>query len=445
MAFGMTAIFLVPALAAPASGVAKANHAIMSVSRVAPSLIAATREDEGIRFSCHRREVGPIRNAMTAYLRDLGIPGGLVAVSERPAQGALVYTLATSPHDTSTLDLADRPEFGIVTERPSMEIQPEEPRSAPHTAVTQKEILLALMQHGRLTELKGPDCSVQVLAQHVALRRNIVAWAEWLRWGWPNGGPAEWNPTYWDRGTPRAGVPVREAIDDVFTNQKAYTIGCYTATKLVMVKALLDFYGRVRPQPAVSDWIQGRLLSDHEPLCDVEPPVAWSFEPDFDPKDASRPGKLLSIVHGVSPKNFVPGDWAYLLNTDPVSSQKVGYEGSNAVYLGGGRFDDYYGENNHAFTYAEKLDEVFQWRNGVFSRRRDSARRQPLTPEDLEQLGDPPGKGGLVEAWRIVPQFFGSATSQVIVSRLRKSSRRSEPLRLSAVSAEESGSLSIER
>jgi hypothetical protein len=152
--------------------------------------------------------------------------------------------------------------------------------------------------------------------------------------------------------------------------------------------------------------VQARLLSDHDPLSDVEPGSVWSFEPGFNPKDASRPGKLLAMVREVSPKNFVPGDWVYFLNTDPVSRQKSGYEGSNAIYLGRDRFDDYYGENNHAYTYAEKLDEVFQWRNGVFSRIRDASKRKPLDAQELELLSASPKAGGLVEKWRVVPEFF---------------------------------------
>jgi hypothetical protein len=183
-------------------------------------------------------------------------------------------------------------------------------------------------------------------------------------------------------------------------------MGCYTATKLAIVKGVLDYYDRVRASPVSARLVHERLLADHDPLSDVEPGTVWSFEPEFNPKDASRPGKLLAIARDVSPKNFVPGDWVYFLNTDPVSRQKSGYEGSNAIYLGRDRFDDYYGENNHAFTYAEKLDEVFQWRNGVFSRIQDSVKRKPLDTQDLERLSSSPKAGGLVEEWRLVPEFF---------------------------------------
>jgi hypothetical protein len=177
-----------------------------------------------------------------------------------------------------------------------------------------------------------------------------------------------------------------------------------------MVKGVLDYYGQALDLPGMSSLVEARLLSDGEPLVDVEPAIAWSFEADFDPKEADNPGKITTIVHGVAPRNFVPGDWVYLVNPDPVTHQKTGHEGSNAIYLGGGRFDDYYGDNNHAFTYAEKLDEVFQWRHGVFDLRRDAALRQPLTAADLGRLGLAPEHGGLVHSWRITPAFFGAET-----------------------------------
>ena len=411
------------------AGVAAANVGGTHSHRQEATHAVSDCGDEGVRFTCQRRQLPEVKAAMAAYLKTLAIPEDLVVLSERPAQGVLVYTLATPAHDTSTLDLANREAMGISGGQVTL---PSGSASAAQIAtVSQKEILLALLQHGRLTEFKGASCDVAALSDHVALRQNIVAWAEDLRWGWPDGGPAEWNETYWDSGTPKRGVPLKDAIDDVFVNQKAYTIGCYTATKLVVVKGVLDYFDRVRGSPALAGLIQSRLLADHDPLSDIEPGRAWSFEPGFDPKE-SRPGKLLSIVDDVLPKNFVPGDWVYFLNTDPVSRMKIGYEGSNAIYLGGGRFDDYYGENNHVFTYAEKLDEVFQWRNGVFSRTRDVARRQPLTAQDLERLSASPQHGGIVEDWRIAPDFFAVPSRHNPLGRSPDPRSSSEPRRLSA-------------
>ena len=411
------------------AGVAAANVGGTHSHRQEATHAVSDCGDEGVRFTCQRRQLPEVKAAMAAYLKTLAIPEDLVVLSERPAQGVLVYTLATPAHDTSTLDLANREAMGISGGQVTL---PSGSASAAQIAtVSQKEILLALLQHGRLTEFKGASCDVAALSDHVALRQNIVAWAEDLRWGWPDGGPAEWNETYWDSGTPKRGVPLKDAIDDVFVNQKAYTIGCYTATKLVVVKGVLDYFDRVRGSPALAGLIQSRLLADQDPLSDIEPGRAWSFEPGFDPKE-SRPGKLLSIVGDVLPKNFVPGDWVYFLNTDPVSRKKIGYEGSNAIYLGGGRFDDYYGENNHVFTYAEKLDEVFQWRNGVFSRTRDVARRQPLTAQDLERLSASPQHGGIVEDWRIAPDFFAVPSRHNPLGRSPDPRSSSEPRRLSA-------------
>jgi len=383
--------------------------------------------DEGIRFVCEREQIPVIQAAMASYLKAMAIPAGLVVTRERPAQGVLVYTLATPANDTSTLDLASRIGVDISAERIGQALDSAQAT----TTVSRKEIVLAMLQHGRLTELRGGACSVESLSDHVALRQNIVAWAENLRWSWPNGGPAEWNRAYWNRGTPRRDVSLREAIDDVFANQRAYAIGCYTATKLVFVKGVLDYYDRIRESATLASAIQARLLSDGEPLSDIEPGNAWSFEPGFDPKESIRPGKLLSIIHTVAPKNFVPGDWVYFLNTDPLSSKKTGYEGSNAIYLGGGRFDDYYGENNHAFTYEEKLDEVFQWRNGVFSRKRDAGKRRPLSALAYERLGTSPSQGGIVKTWRMAPDLF---ERRATVSRTRSVPSRSKPLRVSATS-----------
>ena len=105
--------------------------------------------------------------------------------------------------------------------------------------------------------------------------------------------------------------------------------------------------------------------------------------------------------------NFVPGDWIYMLNTDPITYKKVGYEGSNAIYLGRGKFDDYYNDNHHSYTYLQKLDDVYQWRNGVFNRRRDIKRVEPLGRLDYERLGRPPADGGLVKSFRVFPYLFG--------------------------------------
>jgi hypothetical protein len=81
--------------------------------------------------------------------------------------------------------------------------------------------------------------------------------------------------------------------------------------------------------------------------------------------------------------------------------------GSNALYLGRNLFDDYYDDHDHAYTFNQKLDEVYQWRHGVFSRRRDAARVEHLDARAFDRLSLTPRQGGLVMGYRAVPYVFG--------------------------------------
>lgn len=385
-----------PALFADESA-APGNAAIEQPGKVAV--------DEGIRFSCQPEQLAAIEAAMDRYLSSLGIGPELVVKKIDLAHGAVVYTLNTPDNQFSTLDLAERPELKIHDDIVSVPAKYGKHRSIP--VVSKKEIVLALLQHGRLTEFKGRACNIAALQDHVGIRQNTVAWAENLNWVWPDGDYARWNNKYWQRGTPRPGVPLHKALSDVFLNQERYSFGCYTATKLVMMRGTLDYYRRIRKDPARLQLVENLLSIDNDPLVNIEPAAMWSFEKSLNPQERNRPGKLLKISHRIAPRNFVPGDWIYLLNTDPVSYNKTGYEGSNAIYLGRNRFDDYYNDNNHSYTYQQKIDEVYQWRNGVFSRSRDFAKIKPLTAQDIEQLSRTPAEGGILTDMRAFPYFFG--------------------------------------
>lgn len=360
---------------------------------------------EGIRFTCAPNRLAQLESGMATYLTELGITPAYVAVRADPAAGTVAYTLTTPKDDVNTLDFFDRPEFQLKDA--VLELPLKNGKSRKVATVSHKEILLALMQHGRLTEFKGTACDIDALKDHIGIRQNTVAWAEVLEFGWPDGEPAKWNENFWKRGTPKEGFPLHVAINDMFLNQKKYEIGCYTATKMVVIQGALDYYKRVKRDPVKLKLIEQRLSVDGEPLVDVEPGRVWDFEAEYDIKELARPGKLLSVQYGIAPKNFVPGDWAYLLNTDPATYQKTGYEGSNAIYLGRGRFDDYYNDHDHSYSYRQKVHEVYQWRNHVFSRTRDADKVKPLTLQDIERLGRPPADGGLVLSLRISPYFFG--------------------------------------
>lgn len=368
----------------------------------------ASIEQGGIHYACSPGAIKTIAADMSAYLRRLGIAEDQIVAAVNPAGGSAQYTLNTPAQDTVTLDLKNRPALQIRDETVSLPASRGKFRQV--TTVSRKEILLSLMQHGRLTEFRGRACNVAALRQHVELRQNIAAWGEELYWVWPDGEAAAWNATYWQRGTPLPGHPLREALMDVFVHPERYAIGCYTASKLVMVQGVLDYFGRVRPNHARLQRIERRLQTDGEPLAGIEPRRMWDFEADFDPTEAERPGKLLTISDRIAPGNFVAGDWVHLRNTDPQSYLKTGYEGSNPIYLGRNRFSDYFNDHGHAYSYEQKLDEVYQWRNGVFSRSRHASKIQPLSPEDYARLALTPAQGGLQTDRRTGPYFFGFET-----------------------------------
>lgn len=390
---------VVGVLLAPALSVAEIIN-----SPASSSPPVAMQNNEGILFTCAPDQIDNLASGMDHYLLSLEIPAAAVVKKEDKNDGILLYTLNTPATDFNTLNLKDRPELNIRDEIVSL---PGKQGSIKKIeTVSRKEIMLALLQHGRLTKFAGNACNIQALKDHVAIRQNTVAWAENLTWNWPDGERAEWNTKYWHNGTPRKGVSLHKALNDVFINQQKYSFGCYTATKLVEIQGVLDYYRRIKKSPAELKLIEARLEQDRDPLEEIEPARMWDFEKDFDPQDKNRPGKLMKIKYGVRPLNFVPGDWAYFLNTDPVTYEKTGYEGSNAIYLGRNKFDDYYNDNNHSYSYYQKLDEVYQWRNGVFSRRRDFKKIRPLTPLDIERLSKRPAEGGLLKSARVSPYLF---------------------------------------
>lgn len=345
---------------------------------------------------------------MDRYLVDEGIDLRLVRTTHTGQPDTLSYSLVAPLANANTLDLVDRPALYIREEL--VELPGANGTKRTVITVSKMEILYALLQTGRATVFEGQACDVQALIDQVGIRQNTVAWAESLSWQWPEGGPAVWNKKYWHRGDPVKGFPLHEAVNDAFFHQDRYAIGCYTAAKLVVIQGVLDYYHRIKKDPRTLGLVQNQLMQDQDPLSHIEPGAMWHFEADSSTTDLARPGKLLALKHDIASKNFIPGDWVYFLNTDAVSYEKTGYEGSNALYLGRGKFSDYYNDHHHFYTYKEKMNEVYQWRNKVFSSRRDVAKVSPLSAADFERLGGTPEQGGIQMGYRAVPLLYGFQT-----------------------------------
>jgi hypothetical protein len=363
-----------------------------------------TERMDGLMFVCGAEQIDQIQLEMETYFRELGIKNGLIKKTE-PEIGKIIYTLTTPEFETDTLSLKKQKKYHINDE--VVILPANDGKTKVVKTVSKKEILLSLLQHGRLTVFKGNACSINALREHIGVRQNIVAWVEKLNWQWPDGGSAFWNKKYWDKGTPLASVIVDDALLDAFIHEKQYGLGCFTATKLSYAHGVLDYYARVKNDAVKAALVRKRLLLDQDPLVGIAPSEMWSFEKYFDTNELPVPGKILSIKRAVAANNFVPGDWIYLLNTDAMTYEKSGYEGSNAVYLGRGIFDDYFNDHNHHYTFKEKIDEVYQWRNGVFSRSRDFKMIKPLSLDDFNSLSKTPPNGGLLEDFRVAPYYFG--------------------------------------
>lgn len=389
---------------------------------------------QGITFKCQPEQLKAIENDLKKYFHDLGINQNLVLINHDDQNQTLNFVLNTPKDDTSTLDLYKRPEFAIHDEIVSLPTNKKDVFRKIKT-VSKKEIAYALMQHGRNTEFTGDQCTSEALIDQVGIRQNTVAWVQEMNWGWPNGEGAKYSKKYWPKGKLVGNYSLAETMRDAFINQKDYAMGCFAATKLTMVNGILDYYDRIKKDPAAVRKISAQLMKtakdDVGPLKNVEPGKMWYFEDnmiyDLNGKltafsdnlteeqraEVERPGKVLEMHEGVAGKNFVPGDWSYFLNPHEESYQKTGYEGSNSIYLGRDKFDDYYADQYDDktkeyknYTFTEKLDEVYQWENGVFSRERDAAKIKPLSESHLERLTGTPQNGGLILNYRVGPMTF---------------------------------------
>ena len=359
----------------------------------------------GIVFKCPGQDVSALADVLQNYFKQLGVPAQSYGRTMDEPAGWVQFQLQDAPYSTSTLDLHDKTQWALKEELIELPSGSAKPRTV--LTVSKKEILLALLQKGRTTRFSDGACTLAALVDQIGIRQNTVAWAESLSWSWPDGGPARWNSYYWKRGDLKPGRALHQAIMDIFVHPEKYALGCYAATKLMFIQGVLDYYRRIKKDLATASAIEQRLLHDGDPLSYTEPGAAWYFETDVSAADMARPGKLLYLERNIPADNFVPGDWVYFLNTDPVSYEKTGYEGSNTIYLGRGQFSDYYNDHNHRYSYREKLNEVYQWRHGVFSRSRDVAKTKPLSAADIQALGKTPEQGGIQLDYRIVPYPFG--------------------------------------
>jgi hypothetical protein len=126
-----------------------------------------------------------------------------------------------------------------------------------------------------------------------------------------------------------------------------YSFSCSRACEYVVLLALTQELEETNPE----------LLSDIERKWRTTPLLGTDFDNAFIREQGSY--KTPFPI-----RFYVPGDRLWFRNPDEQSTNVTGFEGSWVIYLGGGRFSNYW-DFTDPTSIEQKCLEVFHWRNGV--------------------------------------------------------------------------------
>lgn len=336
----------------------------------------ATPVRYGIRFLCENEKITQIYKEMGEWLSELNIPIAKLNMEMTIDGREIQFGLDTPERDTTTLDLLDRVDLKIPrTENVEVGGKTVE-------APSRQEILLSLMQHGRLMELSDELCDVSKLKDHVGIRQRIAAWAMTPKdWRFGVGTPTT-NEKFWekDEWCLRAGVHSADALADVFVgSQNSYRMACQKQCMLIMCQGIFDYVKNVKKDKNMLDLLDA--IAEKRPVYGIRTRVGSSGQ---------EIGKYLDRAMPVAPFNWVPGDWGWLKG-DPTSSK--GYEGSNTIYVGGNRLIEA-GSGRVVGGLESKLKAVFHY-----------TPNRTFDPADLPKLLKDPVDGGILSDHRDFPKL----------------------------------------
>ena len=388
---------------AAVSAVADASRPLPLEAEVAASAVpgkvpAAPAPKEGIVFSGAYDAIARVKAQMQALLAEMQWTADQVLSHESTDGKQIAYALNSPPGDASTLALAARRELGLAREAISYRDRHGQEKTL--SLVSQKEILAAMLQRGRAFAFGGENCSVEKLKEQLALRQNIVYWGSRTDWMFPEDKVYRYNTAeYWeemvgDDWTLKPGVRPSAAIADLFTGKFDYQIGCTSACRFIVAHGIFDCYARVRPDPSAVARIE-QSLDARRPFVQMTPTA------DRDGTIRAA-GLLVDRQFDVPSEHWVPGDWGWIKNLDPKSSEELGSEGCNIIYAGGGYFVNYYPERPPK-TLDESIKRVYGWQFGI-----EEGDLQ-IAPELAKRLRQDPRAGGMLRDVRDVPKFFGAS------------------------------------
>jgi len=140
------------------------------------------------------------------------------------------------------------------------------------------------------------------------------------------------------------------------------------------------------------------------------------------------------------PRFFIPGDRVWFRNPDVFSSDITGFEGSFTVYIGGGRFPNFW-KRNRIETLASKCLTIYFWREAIYQnaegewqvdephadRLVEQALRDPERVEEivdeLMQWQEPNWQGGAMEPSRDCARFIRPGTEDFDLPHAARSVR----------------------
>lgn len=380
-------LFSVPLMAeTTASSASHASQADSQHSR--PT--SQTHAESGIKFHCSQEQITQLKKDFDKLFLSYGWLGDKPQVETHvsPDNRQLNLRLNTYWLDTDTLNLKDRSNLKI-TEDVDTFIDRKGTKQE-YKVASEKEIVAAMLQNGRLFEFDRSFCSFDKFIEHVKIRKNIIRWGIRAMWEFPDG-DTKFDKNFWSSDWKlQPGVKSSEAIADAFTGKVDYEIGCTKACQKIMAQGILDYYKNVKKDGKMIEHLDG--ITAPTPLDTMEMIVNGESKTTM-----VREGTLMERHFKVPSNHWVPGDWGWIKNPDAESAEENGFEGCNIVYIGRGLFVVYYGTDPDR-TLDEALVRVYQWR-------RDS-KEESITPELKSQLRKDPRSGGLLRDVRDFPKNF---------------------------------------
>jgi hypothetical protein len=214
------------------------------------------------------------------------------------------------------------------------------------------------MQEIWVTLLSAPSridfADLQELESHLRIRCNIARAAEVTALAFKTEA-AERPSAFWhdepDVGfLLKPGVSLTDALIAATQPERTgrlYDFSCYRATEYVILLGIAQEARSSRPKlyEALESTLRTRCIKSglfHE-----------VFLTEYGGVDAPLPVNY-----------YVPGDRVWFKNPDERSSNVHGYEGSWVIYLGGGRFSNFW-KRDAPYTLNGKMLEIHHWRHGV--------------------------------------------------------------------------------